>query len=298
MAEPVSLMEVLSEVPDPRDAQGLRHPLPSILSLTVLAILAGMRGPESIAQFGRDHGARLAWALGFRRSKTPCKSTLSTLFRALDVEAFEAALRRWIAGRMPLAEDDAPRIVSIDGKRLRGSRDGEAPGVHLLAAYAPQASAVLAQLRVEASTNEHKAALELLGILPLENTVITGDAIFCQRDVCETITAGGGDYIFPVKENQPELLRQIVLSFGSDEPFSPLRAAKTCRSAEDRRVHDQRTRPPGAAKIDHQHAAERVPGLARRWSGLPSAAGAADQRQDQPRDGLWHYEPGAWHERP
>lgn len=230
MAEPVSLMEALSEVPDPRGAQGLRHPLPSVLSLVVVAILAGMRGPESIAQFGRDHGAKLAWALGFRRSKTPCKATFSTLFRALDVEA---VLRRWIVARMALAEDDVPRIVSIDGKRLRGSREGEAPGVHLLAAYAPQASAVLAQLRVEASTNEHKAALELLGILPLENTVITGDAIFCQRDVCQTITAGGGDYVFPVKENQPELLRQIVLSFGSDEPFSPLRAAQTCRSAEE-----------------------------------------------------------------
>lgn len=156
MAEPVSLMEVLSEVPDPRGAQGLRHPLPSILSLTVVAILAGMRGPESIAQFGRDHGARLAWALGFRRSRTPCKSTLSMLFRALDVEAFEAALRRWIAGRLALAPDDVPRVISIDGKRLRGSREGEAPGVHLLAAYAPQASAVLAQLRVGASTNEQR----------------------------------------------------------------------------------------------------------------------------------------------
>lgn len=237
MAEPVSLMEVLREVPDPRDPKGLRHPLPSILGLAVVAVLAGMRGPESISQYGRDHGARLARALGFRRSKTPCKATLSTLFRALDVEAFEAAVRRWIAGRLAVAEQDVPQVVSIDGKRLRGSRDGEAPGVHLLAAYAPQATAVLAQLRVEASTNEHKAALEMLGILPLENTITTGDAIFCQRDVCEEITGSRGDYVFPVKENQPELLRQIALSFGSDEPFSPLRPAKTGGGPENCRAH-------------------------------------------------------------
>ncbi len=238
MAEPVSLMEVLQEIPDPRDSQGLRHPLPSILSLTVLAVLAGMQGPESIAQFGRDHGAPLAWALGFRRSKTPCKATFSTLFRALDVEAFEAAVRRWIAGRLAIAEEDVPRVVSIDGKRLRGSRDGEAPGVHLLAAYAPESTAVLAQLRVKASTNEHKAALEMLGILPLENTITTGDAIFCQRDVCEQITGAGGDYVFPVKENQPELLRQIALSFGSDEPFSPLRPEKARGGPENRGVQE------------------------------------------------------------
>jgi hypothetical protein len=93
----LSLLEALAAVPDPRRPKGVRHPLTAVLSLTVVATLAGMKGLEAIAQFGRDHGKALAHALGFRRGKTPAKSTLSKLFRRLDVDAFEAALSRWPA---------------------------------------------------------------------------------------------------------------------------------------------------------------------------------------------------------
>jgi hypothetical protein len=200
------LLEVLAEVPDPRHPKGVRHPLAAVLSLAVLAMLTGAKSYTAIAQFGRDKGFALAWALGFNRGKTPTKSTLSVLFRRLDVAAFEAALSRWVASRL----GESPGLhVCIDGKVAKGSRDGDAPGVHLVAAYAPAAQAVLAQLRVDAKTNEHKAALELLGVLPLKGKIFTGDAMFCQRDTCAKIIAGGGDYVFIVKDNQPNLAVDI-----------------------------------------------------------------------------------------
>ncbi len=43
---------------------------------------------------------------------------------------------------------------------------------------------MIAQIRVDGKTNEHKAALELLGVLPIRGTVVTGDAMFCHKDVC------------------------------------------------------------------------------------------------------------------
>src|SRR5215207_6130166 len=181
MSAPLSLLEVLAEIPDPRNRKGTRHPLSAILSLAVLAMLSGAKSYSAIAQFGRDKGFALAWALGFRRGKTPTKSTLSRLFRGLDVTAFEAALGRWVASRLGPGQDGH---ICLDGKTARGSRDGEAPGHHLVAAYAPAAQAVLAQLRVDAKTNEHKAALQLLGVLPVGGNVFTGDAMFCQRDFC------------------------------------------------------------------------------------------------------------------
>src|SRR5947199_3657599 len=131
----LSLLEALASVPDPRDPRGLVHPLGAVLALTVVAALAGMRGPEAIAQFGRDYGPPLAHALGFRRGKTPAKSTLSEILRALDAAAVEAALARWVGSRLPGSGVDH---LSLDGKALRGSRDGEVPGQHLVAAYAPQ----------------------------------------------------------------------------------------------------------------------------------------------------------------
>jgi hypothetical protein len=212
---PLSLLEALADVPDPRSRHGRRHPLLALLSLTVLAMLRGCKGPTAIAQFGRDHGVALAHALGFRRGKTPAPSCLCDLYRALDAVAFEAALSRWIASRVPAPTAGADKQpVSLDGKNLRGSRDGEAPGQHLVAAYAHEQQAVLAQIRVDAKTNEHKAALELLGILPVKGRVVLGDAMFCQRDLCAEIVEQGGDYLFTVKGNQLGLERDIAAGFG------------------------------------------------------------------------------------
>src|SRR5919197_460323 len=118
MSEPLSLVGELARVPDPRSRKGRRHPLTAILSLTVVAVLAGCKSLEAIAQFGRDHGAPLAFALGFTRAKTPTKSALSKLFRRLDIAAFEAALEGWLASRQRHAGWEA---LVIDGKTLRGS---------------------------------------------------------------------------------------------------------------------------------------------------------------------------------
>src|SRR5262249_3484240 len=206
MSSPLSLLDVLADIPDPRQRRGIRHPLSAILGLAVLAMLSGCKSYQAIAQFGRDKGFALAHLLGCRRGKTPTKATYSILFRRLDVAAFEAALARWVASRL---SDEQTAVLALDGETLRGSRDGAVPGHHLVTAYAVKAAAVLAQVRVDAKTNEHKAALQLLGIVPVAGRIVTGDALFCQRDLCQKIIDGGGDSVFRVKENQPSLAIDI-----------------------------------------------------------------------------------------
>ena len=222
MSTSLSLLDVLAQVPDPRSRHGRRHPLPAILSLAVLAMLSGAKSYQAIAQFGRDKGFTLAHALGFTRGKTPNKSTFSVLFRILDVQAFEEGLSRWIASRVPEGREEP---ISLDGKTARGSRDGEVPGQHLVAAYCAAAQAVLAQIKVDAKTNEHKAALKLLGILPVKGNIITGDAMFCQRDLCAAIIEEGGDYVFTAKDNQPSLVIDIAAGLAYQEQARRLTAA-------------------------------------------------------------------------
>lgn len=216
--EASSLSEVLATTPDPRDRSGLRHPLPAALNLLVVATLAGMRSLTAVAQFARDHGKSLAHALGFRSAKTPCQATLPNLLRQLDVDAVEAALGRRVAARRP----DLGNRPCLDGETVRGTRTGSIPGVHLLAAYAPHVAAVAAQVRVDGKTDEHKAALELSGVLPLTGLVVSGGAMFCHADVCQAVLKGGGDYLLPVKGNQPTLHHGIACTFAESSAFSPL----------------------------------------------------------------------------
>lgn len=222
MATTLSLLDVLAQVPDPRSHHGRRHPLSAILALAVVAMLGGAKSYQAIAQFGRDKGFALAQVLGFRRGKTPTKSTFSVLFRILDVQAFEQLLSGWIASRLP---EGGEKPFSLDGKTARGSRDGTVPGQHLVAVYCAEAQAVLAQLKVDAKTNEHKAALQMLGILPVKGNIITGDALFCQRDLCAEIIAAGGDYVFTAKDNQPSLVIDIAAGLAYQEQSQRLAAA-------------------------------------------------------------------------
>lgn len=220
--KPLTLMEVLADIPDPRSRHGRCYPLGAFLSLVTLGILLGKTSLEAISQLGRDFGMPLAIALGFRSGRTPSKSTLSRLLRRIDPTALESALSRWVLSRLPPDQAD---VFSLDGKTLRGSRDGEVPGQHLLSAYAPEAQAVLAQIRVDAKTNEHKAALELLGILPLKGKIVIGDAAFTQRDICKRIDEKGGDYILVVKDNQHALATDIGAGFGYEAGARSIAAA-------------------------------------------------------------------------
>jgi len=226
-----SLMEVLtsSELVDHRRAQGLRHPLSSILALTIVASLSGVRSQKGVVEFGRDRGRDFLRLFGFRKFRGPSEATFSRVFASLDVVAFEACVRRWIASRVGSRRFEH---IAIDGKTLRGSRDGELPAVHLLAAYSPEIQTTLAQLRVDAKTNEHKAALELLGVLALSGKIVTADAMFTHRDFCEKVCERGGHFVLPVKENQPNLRRDIEAVF-VDPPagLSPPAETTACRYA-------------------------------------------------------------------
>jgi len=179
--EPLSV--VFDQIPDPRNPSGRRHPLSAILTLAAVAMLSGARSLEAMAQFGRDRGERFTRLLGFTRDRPPCKATFHNVFKALDTTLFERAVSRWLRGRRVSGWE----AIAIDGKRLCGTQGDQLPGVHLLAAYEHEAAAVIGQLSVEASTNEHKVALALLDLIDVQDATVTGDAMFCQRDLSDKI---------------------------------------------------------------------------------------------------------------
>ena len=215
-----SLLALLAGVPDPRGRQGLRHPIAATLAATVCGILTGARGCEAIAQWVRNQEPKIWHALGFRR-KPPCANTYRKLLARLPAETLEAVIGRWMQGLVPdPLPDQPPQPVSLDGKTLCGTLDKHERSIHLLSLFDQQTGGVLRQLAMPADTNEHKAALTLLKTIVLRGRVITGDAIFCQRDLCQQVVDDGGDYLITVKDNQPALKAAIEAEF--QPGFSPL----------------------------------------------------------------------------
>jgi DDE_Tnp_1-associated/Transposase DDE domain len=219
---PGSLAEALAAVPDPRRPYGWRPerpplPLVGLLQLTVAALACGCRSLYAVAQWARerveDDPAFLA-DLGLPPGRAPSVATLHRVFKRLDVAAFERVVGGWLA-RTGIAADDA---LAVDGKALRGIHGDAVPGVHLVAAYAHRAGAVLAQLRTAGKGHELAAAEGLLGEAPLAGRVVTGDALLTQRTVCETVVAREGDYLLPVDENQPRLRAGIERAFSPVDP--------------------------------------------------------------------------------
>jgi len=214
-----SLWQALASVPDHRRDAGKRYPLASLLLIAVAALLSGRRDQLGIVRWGRRLSHEALLAIGIKRQRVPAPSVWCALFQGLDIGALERALGDWVRGEQPAGH------VSIDGKRLRGSAKSQAPGVHLLAAFSASLQGVIGQLKVAPETNEITAALQLLKTLPLKGVIITGDAIFTQREICRTIIDGGGDYFFTVKDNQPALKADIAEAFGPVSPLSRLVAA-------------------------------------------------------------------------
>lgn len=223
------LIEALEAVPECRSRLGRRHPLAAVLATACAAMLCGARGYSAIADWGRDYAAahpQLGAALGFTHQPLPCAATYFHVLRRLDRAKFEAVLGAWaetvLAATAPMAvvgaRGEHADGVALDGKTLRGSRKQGAPGVHLLSAVSHRLGLTLGQTGVDDKTNEIPVAPTLVLGLVMAGRIFTMDALLTQRAVAQTIVDGGGDYVMPVKENQPGLYQAIETLFTTPPP--------------------------------------------------------------------------------
>ncbi len=208
-----TLWDALGEVPDRRGAQGRQYKLQSVLGIALAAMLAGANDLRAIFRWGRRLKPEALLLLGIDDGKAPCHSNWHYIFQSLDADALAKTL-----GAFALGEDRAPHIA-IDGKTLKGSRRLDAAPLHVLSAFATELGAVIGDLDVAPEQNEISAAITLLKGLPLDGAIITGDAIFTQREICRHIRDRNGHYLFVVKDNQPELRANIAEAFGDLFPL-------------------------------------------------------------------------------
>ena len=207
----VSIRALLRQIPDPRGKKGRQHPLEALIGLMLLSILSGRKGMMAAFRLGRSLTPRQLQRLGFRRGRaSPCHATLTETLRILDPDALAAVFG--VLEAAPQAED-AFQQIAIDGKTLRGSKDENGKAEHVLSAFCAGLEKSIGHTSSRGKGMEIPDALRLLDKIDLSGKVTTGDAIFCQKSITEKIVERGGDYVFPVKNNQKDLRGEIETAF-------------------------------------------------------------------------------------
>jgi predicted transposase YbfD/YdcC len=199
-------------LPDPRAANAL-HDLLEILIIALAAVLCGAKGPTDMALFGRSKRKLLQQFLVLKHG-IPSHDTFGRVFQALDPEAFEKAFRQFMAAFAKANGIKLTGVVAVDGKALRGAyeRGRSATPLHMVNVFATQARMALAS-RKAPGRNEAKGALEVLQMLSLEGSVVTADALHCNRPFATVVLKRGGHYVLALKENQAKLFDAVARRF-------------------------------------------------------------------------------------
>src|ERR1700758_3472393 len=146
----LALVSCLKDAPDPRRGNRTQYDLTEMLVVSICAPLSGAEGVTEIAQWGR---AKLAWLREFivLPHGVPSHDTFGRVLRLLDPGVFEQSFRAWV-GQVVGKLDQT--VVALDGKTLRGSRDGENRAVHRVSAYASACGLTLGAVAVDGKSNE------------------------------------------------------------------------------------------------------------------------------------------------
>ena len=213
------LRERLSTLSDLRQQAKTEHNLVEVLIMSLIAILCSANNLKAIHYFAV---ANDKWFKEFLALKSgiPSYHTIRRIFMLVDSSALDSILFDFVrkaieAGR---ANNNAKNGIHIDGKAIRGSASpskGER-AIIMVSAWASTYGACFGQVAVDKKSNEITAIPKLLNILNLENSVVTIDAMGCQKKITGNIVEKGGDYVLSLKGNQEQIYEDVKTFFESE----------------------------------------------------------------------------------
>jgi len=216
--EQTSLHKAFRSLPDPRVNRGKKHNLLDIIILSILAVLSGAESYDSIALFGKENFAFLKQFLELKNG-IPSHDTINRVFQALNPRIFERCFMSWSQNLKD--ENIIERVISIDGKTARGSKDNfhhKSP-LHSVHAWSVENGICLGQMECGEKTNEITVIPQILDLLDIKGSIITIDAMGTQTAIAEKIVENQGDYILAVKGNQGSLEEEVHTACKRNHPL-------------------------------------------------------------------------------
>lgn len=205
------LMTIFSQIKDKRRALGRLHNLNDILVMAVVAVLCGADTWNEIEMFCK---AKEEWLTKFLDLKNgiPSHDTFNRVISSIDHKVFEEKFINWTSELLSIT--GKKEVISLDGKTVRGAKSNGKPSpIHIVSAWASANNLVLGQVKTDEKSNEITAVPELLDCLSIENTIVTADAMSCQKAIAKKIIDAKADYILALKGNQKQLLQDVEEEF-------------------------------------------------------------------------------------
>jgi predicted transposase YbfD/YdcC len=216
---------------DPRTGNAGLHDLHELLFIALCTVLSGGQGATDMERFA---AAKEPFLRGFLKLENglPSHDTFSRLFRLLDPEQFRTVFQRFMAR----FSETVQGVIAIDGKVLRRSFDraSNKSALHMVSAWGCEQQMVLGQIATDAKSNEITAVPKLLEMLSLKGTIVTVDALNCQREIAQKIIDQGGDYALALKRNQGTLHDDVVTYL--NDPASKTVTAKPVVEGDHGRI--------------------------------------------------------------
>lgn len=206
------ILQVFDQLEDPRKKSiNFRHPLTTILFITVVCSLCGSNDWETIVI---QANAMKEWLSKFvdMSNGVPCVRTFIRLFNVLQPESLNKVL---LTVAKSLGNKVKSEVISFDGKTMRGTASLEKglKAVHMLNAWSHERGICIGHMKVDDKSNEIPAVPQLMELLDLKGTIITADAMNTQKKTASKAIELGADYMLPIKENQAGLLEEVELLF-------------------------------------------------------------------------------------
>jgi predicted transposase YbfD/YdcC len=209
-----SIGSYFESLSDPRHTRNRKHLLVDIVVIAVCGMVCGCDGPTAVHRWASN---RREWLEQFLTlpNGIPSRDCLRRLLMALKPESFQECFQDWITHAIPTDEGGPARLIAIDGKTNRRSHSAsqQLGPLHIVSAWASEQGIALGQVATEEKSNEITAIPQLLKQIDLTNSLITIDAMGCQKEIARHIADGGGDFVISVKDNQSKLREAIATHF-------------------------------------------------------------------------------------
>jgi len=215
----------------------VHHQLKDIVLLVLFATLANADDWVEFEIFGKSNETLLK-RYGEFTNGIPSHDTIQRVIGSIKPKVFEGLQQMWNEMLETNEGEKIKKLLSIDGKTMRGNGNQSQGALHVVTAWAKENGISFGQKEVIGKGKEIPAILDLLDTISVKNHVVTIDAIGTQGKIAQKIHKGGGDYVLAVKDNQKTLHEDIQLYFADKENSDKIKEHE-CYKKTKEKAHGQ-----------------------------------------------------------